>query len=59
MNAYQGGGTSQGKLIPIKRHFAGLISELFLRWSVPASLISIHMRFQSSNWYIYEKTCII
>ena len=22
MNTYQGGGTSQGKIIPIKRHFA-------------------------------------
>ena len=25
MNTYQGGGISQGKIIPIKRHFASLI----------------------------------
>ena len=25
MNTYQGRGTSQGKIIPIKRHFASLI----------------------------------
>ena len=25
MNIYKGGGTSQGKVIPIKRHFAGAI----------------------------------
>ena len=25
MNTYKGGGTSQGKVIPIKRHFAGVI----------------------------------
>ena len=25
MNTYQGGGTSQGKIIPIKLHFASLI----------------------------------
>ena len=25
MNTYQGGGSSQGKKVPIKRHFASLI----------------------------------
>ena len=63
MNTYQGGGTSQGKIIPIKRHFAsfffwlegGIIS--LLVGSGP--LISIHMRFQSPNCYIYKTRYII
>ena len=29
MNTYQGGGTSQGKIIPIKRHFASLVFGIF------------------------------
>ena len=33
--------------------------ELFLRWLVPAPLISIHTRFQSTNCYIYKITHII
>ena len=29
INAYQGGETSQWKIIPIQRHFTGLISGIF------------------------------
>ena len=38
MNTYQGGGTSQGKIIPIKRHFASLvfgIISLLVGWGPP------------------------
>ena len=30
MNTYQGGRTSQGKIIPIKRHFASLVFGIML-----------------------------
>ena len=48
---YQGRGTSQGKIIPIKRHLTslvfGIISQL-----VGCGPVNIHMRFQRLNWYI-------
>ena len=31
MNTYQGGGISEGEIIPIKRHFASLIFEIISR----------------------------
>ena len=31
MNTYQGGGSSEGKIIPIKRHFASLIFGIISR----------------------------
>ena len=55
MNTYQGRRSSQGKIIPIKRHFAsfGIISPLV--GSAPP-LISIHIRNQSPNCYICDNT---
>ena len=61
MNTYQSGETSLEKIITIKRYFASLIFEIIspLVGSTPTPLISIHKRFQSPNWYIYETTYII
>ena len=61
MNTYHGGGTSQGKIILIKRHFASLIFGIIspLVDSGPPSLISIHMRFGSPNRYIYKTSYIV
>ena len=58
MNIYQGGGTYQGKIIPIKR-LASLIIGIISPLVGYDPLISVHMRFQSSNCYIYKTTYII
>ena len=54
-----GWGTSQGNIIPIKRHFASLIFGIISPLVGSGPLISIHMRFQNPNWYIYKTTYII
>ena len=59
MNTYQGGRTSQGKLIPIKRHFASSIFGTIFPLFGSTPLINIHVRFRSTNWYIYETTYIL
>ena len=59
MNIYQGSTTSQGKIIPIKIHFASLIFEIITLSVGSGPLISIHVRFQSPNCYLYKTKYII
>ena len=59
MNTYQGGGTSQGKIIPIKRHFASLIFGIIspLVGLSPPDMYSYEI--SNPNWYIYKTTYIM
>ena len=43
MNSYQGGGASQGKIIPIKHHFASLIFGVLATFHDATKIILIPM----------------